>query len=110
LWSVSTDGAVQRSVDGGKTFHEVQVAPGVEFRTVAAIGNEVWAGGTGGVLFHSGDGGATWTRTLLSSEGNTITETIIRIQLHDPQHLTVTAASGSQWSSDDGGQAWQKQP
>ncbi len=110
LWSVASDGRVLRSTDGGKTFEAIDVAPGIKFRAIVALAGEVWAGGTGGALFHSVDGGATWNRTLLSSEGNTVTETIARIEWHDPQHLTLTTASGSQWTSDDGGRHWQKQP
>ena len=64
----------------------------------------------GGALFHSVDGGATWSRAGINLDGNTVTETITGIQLRDPQHLTVTTASGSQWVSEDGGQTWQKQP
>ena len=48
-----------------------------------------------GALFHSADGGATWNRAAINFEGNTVTETIVGIQLRDPQHLTVTTASGS---------------
>jgi hypothetical protein len=110
LWSVSSNGKVQRSTDGGKTFEQIQIAHGIKFRAIAAFGNDVWTGGAGGVLFHSTDGGATWSRTRIHFEGNTITETIAGIQLRDPQHLTITTTSGSQWVSEDSGQSWQKQP
>jgi photosystem II stability/assembly factor-like uncharacterized protein len=110
LWSVSSDGKVQRSTDARKTVEQIPVAEDVRFRVIAALGNEVWTGGEGGALFHSADGGATWNRAGITFEGNTLTETITGIQLRDPQHLTVTTASGSQWVSEDGGQHWQKQP
>jgi len=110
LWSVASDGKVQRSNDGGKTIEQIHVAHGIKFRAIAALGNDVWAGGTGGALFHSVDGGTRWNRTGINFKGKTITETIAGIQLRDPQHLTVTTASGSQWVSEDGGQNWQKQP
>ena len=110
LWSVSTDGKVQRSVDSGKTFEPVPVAPGIRFQAIAASGNDVWAGGAGGALFHSLDAGATWTQVAINSGGNTVTETVAAIQLRDPQHLTVTTASGSSWISEDAGQHWRKQP
>lgn len=106
LWSVTSDGKVQRSTDGGKHFEPVRVPPGIRFRAIAALGNEVWTGGTGGALFHSINGGASWTRVTPTSEANTLTENIDTIQLRDPQHLTVTTASGSQWVSEDGGQHW----
>jgi photosystem II stability/assembly factor-like uncharacterized protein len=110
LWSVASDGKVQRSKDGGKTFEQIHVAHGIKFRAIAALGNEVWTGGTGGALFHSVDGGATWSRAGINSGENTVTETIVGIQLRDTQHLTVTTASGSEWVSEDGGQSWQKKP
>jgi len=110
LWSVTPDGKVQRSLDGGKTFQQISVAPGVRFWVATALGNDVWAGGAGGALYHSANGGATWNRVSISFEGNGLSDTITSIQLRDPQHLTVTTASGSSWVSQDGGQHWQKQP
>jgi photosystem II stability/assembly factor-like uncharacterized protein len=110
LWSVSSDGKVQRSTGAGKTIELIPVAPGIRFQAIAASGNDVWAGGKDGALFHSPDAGATWTRIAINFGGNTVTETIAAIQLHDPQHLTVTTASGSGWISEDSGQHWQKQP
>ncbi|MGA3327172.1 MAG: YCF48-related protein [Terriglobia bacterium] len=106
LWSVASDGQVQRSTDGGKSFEQIPVAKGIKFHSIAALGNDVWTGGARGALFHSVDGGATWTRVALNFGGKS--ETITGIQLHDPQHLTLTTASGSQWVSEDGGQHWQK--
>jgi photosystem II stability/assembly factor-like uncharacterized protein len=110
LWSVSSDGKVQRSTNSGKTFEPVPIAAGARFQAIAVSGNQVWAGGEGGALFHSTDAGATWMRITISFGGNSVTETIAAIQLHDPQHLVVTTASGSAWMSVDGGQHWQKQP
>jgi hypothetical protein len=108
LWSVNSDGRVQRSTDGGKTLEQINVAHGIKFRAIAAFGYQVWAGGTRGALFHSADGGTTWNRISINFEGNMIRETIMGIQLHDPQHLTVTTASGSQWVTEDGGQHWRQ--
>jgi len=110
LWSVSSDGKVQRSVDGAKTFQPIEVAQGVKFQSVSANGSDVWAGGSGGGLYHSADAGATWARVAITIDGNTLTETISAIQVHDSQHLTVITASGSAWVSEDGGLHWQKQP
>ena len=47
-------------------------------------------------------------RVEINLEGSALTEAITGIQLHDPQHLTITTASGSAWASEDGGQHWQK--
>jgi photosystem II stability/assembly factor-like uncharacterized protein len=110
LWSVSSEGKVQRSRDGGKSWEQIQIARGIRFQATAALGNDVWAGGSGGALYHSADAGANWIRAEIGFEGNTLTETIASIELRDSQHLTVTTASGTRWSSEDAGQHWQKQP
>jgi len=109
-WTVSSEGQVQRSMDAGKTLEQIQVGHGTKFLTVAALGTDVWAGGTGGALYHSVDGGATWNRASINVEGTAVTESIMEIQLSAAQHLTVTTASGAQWASEDGSLHWQKKP
>jgi hypothetical protein len=108
LWSVSPDGKLQRSADGGKSWENAGVDDKVEFRAVQSNGKEIWAGGTGGALYHSSDGGATWTRVNVASGAAPITEAIVSITASssDLQHITVKTASGQQWISDDGGQHW----
>ena len=50
-WSISSDGSsLLRSTDEGKSWERVNVAQGVIFRAVAALGPEVWAGGKAGAL------------------------------------------------------------
>jgi hypothetical protein len=112
LWTISPEGKVQRSGDGGKTWEEVRVDDKVSFRAIQAMGQEVWAGGSGGALYHSSDGGATWKRVNLISDGSSATETIVFINSpsHDAQHVTVKTASGEQWTTEDGGQHWQREP
>jgi len=110
IWKISSDGRVQRFTSGGKAWQDVHVANGIEFRAIAALGADVWVGGTGGALFHSADMGATWTRVDINFEGGAVTETITGMQSNDPQHLTVTTASGSHWASEDGGEHWQRKP
>jgi hypothetical protein len=112
LWTISPGGKVQRSDDRGKTWGEVSVDDSVTFRVIQATGRDVWAGGSGGALFHSTDGGATWKRVNLSSDGRPTTETIVAIisSTRDLEHITVIAASGEQWTTEDGGQHWQRKP
>lgn len=110
LWNVSADGNIQRLNTGGTAWERVHVANGVAFRAVAALGNDIWAGGSGGALFHSPDAGATWARVDINVQGNTVTEIITGLQASDATHVTVKTASGSEWVSDDGGRHWQKRP
>jgi photosystem II stability/assembly factor-like uncharacterized protein len=76
------------------------------------MGREVWAGGSGGALYHSSDGGAIWKRVNLSSGGSPTTETIVVIisSMRDLEHITVRTVSGEQWTTEDGGQHWQREP
>jgi len=108
LWTISPDGKVQRSADGGKSWENVGVDDKVEFRVVQSNGKEIWAGRTGGALYHSSDGGATWTRVSLVSGAAPVTEAIVSINCSssDPQHITVKTASGLKWISEDGGEHW----
>jgi len=111
LWTISPEGKVQRSGDGGKTWEEKRVDDKVTFRAIQAMGQEVWAGGSGGALYHSSDGGAIWKRVNLISDGNSTTGTIVLINSpsHDAQHVTVKTASGEQWTTEDGGLHWQRE-
>ena len=110
LWSISTSGKLQRSQDSGRTWEEVRVDDAVTFRAVLAMGRDVWAGGS--ALYHSSDGGAMWKRVNLSSGESPTTETIVSITSgsRDLQQITVRTESGEQWTTEDGGQHWQRQP
>jgi len=108
LWSISPEGKLQRSEDDGKNWQEVGVDDKVEFRVIQANGRDIWAGGSGGALYHSSDGGATWTRVNPASGAALATEAIVSISCSssDPQQINVKTASGTHWVSDDGGEHW----
>ena len=85
-WTITAGGALQRSFDGGKSWLDVDVAttagkkqdefnarqsgPGAPpvFRALSVSSNaaEVWAGGSGGALYHTVDAGNSWARVLPS--------------------------------------------
>ncbi len=134
-WTISASGALQRSLDRGKTWLDVNVvadelttanskltekksadkqsapAPPVVFRALFVSSNaaEVWAGGSGGVLYHTLDGGNRWTRVVPSSSGIVLTGNITGIQFSDPQNGTVTTSDAEVWTTTDAGQTWRKQ-
>lgn len=79
------------------------------FRAVTSTGSEVWAGGSGGALYHSLDAGNTWARVVPSSAGSILTGDVVRLNFSDPQHGTITTSTPEVWTTSDAGQTWQKQ-
>jgi hypothetical protein len=134
-WSISADGALQRSWDDGHTW--IIVNPGASvrgstaalsankgalkgsanaatgrpgsnsvFRAATAFGSEVWAGGSAAALYHSSDSGLHWTRVVPSASGANLTGDIATIEFSDPQHGTVTTSAGEVWLTADAGRTW----
>jgi len=135
LWAIRSSGKLQRSLDQGKTWQNVDVnaslasaasetievasgpslarkkeqAPTLTFRTVAAAGLEVWAGGSGGALYHSTDAGKHWTRVVPAAAGSVLTGDIVSVEFADPQHGKLSTSTAEVWATSDHGQTWQKQ-
>jgi photosystem II stability/assembly factor-like uncharacterized protein len=94
---------LQRAIAGGD-WHTVLASAHTQFHAVAVIGNDVWAGGSEANLFHSTDGGASWTRVPFPRQG--AAPTITRITLDDALHGTVDADNATTWVTADGGRTW----
>lgn len=82
----------------------------ITFRAVAANGPDVWAGGSGGLLYHSTDAGGHWTRITPSTGSGVLTGDIISLEFLDGQHGKVSTSTSEIWTTSDAGQSWQKQP
>ena len=106
-WRVGAKGSIERSSDGS-TWEQVAIDPGVTFRSMSSNDGELWAGGTGGALFHSSDAGRTWSRVKVGSEGMWVSETIASVDFPSARSGYVTTASGAVWFTEDAGRRWQR--
>jgi photosystem II stability/assembly factor-like uncharacterized protein len=139
-WAISASGSLQRSLDAGNTWEDVnvgsystvgalqkestveykaeakkstkqnkQAAATPVFRAVAAIDPEVWAGGSGAILYHSVDSGAHWMRVLPSDAGILLAGDIISLEFSDPENGRIATSAGQIWTTADAGRTWHKQ-
>jgi hypothetical protein len=111
-WTLSTEGAVQRSLDGGKTWQSLSVDKTVTdqttFRTLSAVGMDIWVGGESGSLYHSPDSGQHWTRIVPQTNGEKLSSDITRVDFSDLQNGIVSTSNGQTWTTSDAGQTWQR--
>jgi hypothetical protein len=130
-WSISAEGGLQRSFDGGKTWVEVnpkvgssagkahsfamkkkaavQGSPPAVFRAVSAAGAEVWAGGSAAMLYHSTDSGLHWARIVPAESGAALTGDITSVEFSDSQHGRIATSAGEVWITADDGKTWHRQ-
>ena len=131
-WSISAEGSLQRSFDGGNTWVEVnpeevpsraanthgfaarkkaavQGNPRLVFRAVSAVGTEVWAGGSAAMLYHSTDSGLHWARVVPSESGAALTGDITSVEFSDSQHGKIATSAGELWITADDGKTWRRQ-
>ena len=83
-------------------------------RAVARVGDQCWAGGDGGTILHSGDGGATW-----DAQSSETTGAIGGLSFVDARHGWAAGAvwddahesltGGFVLATDDGGATWRPQ-
>lgn len=103
------ESARNKNEDKKNQKQKAQPNPTLIFRAVAAIGREVWAGGSGAMLFHSVDSGTHFTRVLPSAVGAVLTGDVTSIQFSDASNGTVTTSNAEVWITADDGQTWHKQ-
>jgi hypothetical protein len=108
-WTLTSDGTLQRSIDFGRTWQTVQVAPQASFRALAASGKDIWVGGSKGALYHSTDAGQNWTQVQPVAAGQALADDIIGVEFPDVLHGKLTTSSKETWITADSGQSWDKQ-
>ncbi len=98
-WSISPEGKVERTSAG--IVQAAAIDEDVVFHAVAAVGMDVWAGGSGGALFHSGDAGQSWKRVP-----SPVTEDIVALEFSNSREGRLRTASGREYVTHDGGKSW----
>ena len=107
LWSL--DGVLRKSDDRGKTWRVVPVGSGnARLYALSAAGADIWAGGEGGALFHSTDGGLAWKQVIVANADDRLTDTITGIEARNADWIKLKTPSGD-WLTTDGGRHWQRQ-
>jgi hypothetical protein len=91
---------------------------GAEWKTVlhsdrpllsyAAGGNEIWAGGKAGDLFHSANGGLTWSQVHPLAQSQSLSEDVTQITIYSPSRIVLLTSNNQMWSTTDGGKSWEK--
>jgi hypothetical protein len=78
-------------------------------RAIFASDLEIWAGASGGVLYHSLDAGDHWTSAIPAQGGVVLTGDIVSVQFSDVLHGKITTSTTEVWISADDGQHWSRQ-
>jgi hypothetical protein len=107
-WRLTAEGAVQKSLDSGRTWQKALVSRDVAFRSLCSIKQEVWVGANAGALFHSVDSGQTWNQVQPAAANQKLTSDIVHIEFSGPTNGLVTTSNGEVWSTSDGGQSWRR--
>jgi len=107
-WTLSSEGALQRSLDAGKTWESIPLGSRAVFRALSVLDSEIWVGGSGGALYHSSDAGQHWVQVKPTADGKSLTADIVGLEFTDARRGKLTTASGETWITADAGQSWQK--
>jgi hypothetical protein len=107
-WTLSPDGVLERSLDGGRTWETVPVAATAALRALAAEGFEIWVGGAAGALYHSSDIGQHWVQVTPTADGKALGADIIGITFTDASHGKLTTSNHETWITSDAGQSWER--
>jgi hypothetical protein len=108
-WTLSPEGAVQRSGDSGKSWQTVSLGAGTTFRALSAVGANIWVGGKAGALYHSTDSGQTWVKFEPVVGGKKLDQDIVHLDFSDALSGKLNTANGEVWTTSDGGRNWASQ-
>jgi photosystem II stability/assembly factor-like uncharacterized protein len=107
-WTLSADGALQRSFDSGKTWQTIPVASNIVFRALAANDSDIWVGGAAGALYHSPNAGQHWVQVYPAFNGQHLTGDIVTVEFNDAKLGKLTTSDHETWTTSDAGVTWEK--
>jgi hypothetical protein len=103
-WTVAA-GTLRRSLDDAVTWQTA--LPGDNhLLCYAAQGNNVWAGGKAGALYHSMDTGNTWTSLHPSFRDRSLAADVSHIEVRGPDEIILSTSNGESWTTSDNGKTW----
>jgi hypothetical protein len=112
-WAIMA-GILQRSQNNGQNWQSALHADH-PLLCYASRGEDVWAGGKAGTLFHSIDNGITWVQLQPSVKDQKLGADITHIDIHDtgihgngsgPTQIVVLTSNNEVWTSADSGNTW----
>ncbi len=105
-WTIAA-GVLQRSRDSGQSWQPAFHADH-SLLCYASHDQDVWTGGQAGTLFHSADGGLTWSQVRPSIKGQSLTSDITHIEVRASAEVVLSTSNHETWSSADNGRTWEK--
>jgi len=106
LVAVGDRGNVLLSIDGGRTWEQVQVPTRAMLTAVRAVGDKnLWAVGHDATIIHSGDGGRTWKRQFYAPEDEA---PLLDVWFESQDHGLAVGAYGLALETRDGGASWDR--
>ena len=102
VWRVTSDGTIDRSIDGGDTWIQQLATTDAELTGGSATSESVcWLVGRSGTILRTVDGGTTWV-----SVEAPVPIDIANVTARDENSLTLELIDGRRFTSRDGGSTW----
>lgn len=108
-WTIA-GGALRRSLDDGQSWQD-SLHLSHSLLCYANHGQDIWAGGQAGTLFHSTNSGMTWAQVQPSSNSplsSDITHIDLQGDAPDTTRITISTSNNEMWISTNGGKTWEK--
>ncbi len=102
IWSVGTDAKMLESDDSGVTWVTKNTSKGTFYAVTYPTRLSGWVVGSGGAVFHTNDGGATWDQQAKDMTSEDLSE----VTFVDPNDGWIAGDGGQILHTDDAGATW----